>query len=230
MIDFCFFPTLSSKMPLSSVSLVKLPSNLPVSEFLSELSSSTSSPALKVAARFNGPIIEPTLLDSTLLCSTKWDLLLFFEGVLSSNSNVSKIIERNKTKGSVIYTVTSGIPSKILNNFFPFSKELNEKPAPKLTLDLSKVKTDSGSAASNSQNLEVSKDLLDFAEVLEAMEGGKGPVSMLNFLHFFEGEEAKNEYHKYGQVSSLPEGIQTRIVYLVKMLTAPHIFSPTGIC
>lgn len=199
-------------MPLCSVSLIKLPSNLTSSSFLKELTSKDSKPNLQITARVKFQAIEAQTLDSTLLRSTKWDLLLFFDGILSEQSKVLRIIKdkQNYNNGAQIYTVVSGIPSKILNNYETLSKELDSKPAPQLKFDSSKINLDQRdhSLKSDSQNLEVSYELLKFAKELEEKKDARQSISMLNFLHFFQGDEAKEEYHKYGQVSSRDFRIQ----------------------
>lgn len=134
--------------------------------------------------------------------------------------------------GKVIaeYVVTAGIPSRIFDSYSEKSRKLNSRPLEEVPLrsDLERpARTErgagtggsgragdgAGALAPDSQNLEVSDGLLEFARTLErggeagagaaegAAEAYKGPVSMLNLLHFHKGKEMKEMYYKYGQVS-----------------------------
>jgi len=171
-------------MPICSIHLISL--DVPVPEFLSELSSSTLKPL--TIARVVHWIILPTLTstDPLLAQNIHWDILLTLPNTEPFPSNLQKLIKHQ-------WSVQAGIPSRILLDFKAKNKSLlRPEPGdvPALTGSLVNPRI-----ADSAQALELSPELRTWIEEFGNAEGA-GAVSMLNLLAFKPG--LKEEYLKYG--------------------------------
>ncbi len=187
-------------MPVSSAYLVKLQPDVTVDFFLRALFASELRDYVHIASRVREPVIRPETLDVVFFNCHQWDVLLFLgpgphDLLKEGGARVQSLVSQT-------YSVACGIPSGIWNNYHKRSAELNAqaRSVPVLANLTNPARTDAhGGAPSTSQNLEVSDQLLDFAERLTTVERHTGPVSQLNLLHFRAGKEATESYHEYGK-------------------------------
>ncbi|KAF2736930.1 hypothetical protein EJ04DRAFT_542183 [Polyplosphaeria fusca] len=177
-------------MPLCTIHLLSLtPTSppAPLQTFLSALKSTSLTPL--IISRVIRWIILPTHLStSTLLAhNIHWDLLLILPSTSPLPSPLQSLIQHQ-------WTLTAGIPSRLLENFHAKNAALlNPDPA-----SVPPLSTQQPRLARSPQALELSPELQSWIEHFAA-EGGKegaGPVSMLNLLSFKPGMKAS--YLEYG--------------------------------
>ncbi|KAL4861458.1 hypothetical protein BDV12DRAFT_180271 [Aspergillus spectabilis] len=176
-------------MPALTLHLLSLTPPITAKKFVKQLRKKFTTKII-VASQPQKVIISPTLLDSDVLLSKPWDLLLLvhqenpkepiFPGTLASH------IQKE-------YKINVGIPSKLLSTYPQRDAQLKReaKDAP-LTGSLETINLEE-----SGQNLEVSGELVHFMEGFMA-KVHDGPVTMLNLLYFhYPG--GKESYYKYGQ-------------------------------
>ncbi|GIJ98163.1 hypothetical protein Aspvir_000278 [Aspergillus viridinutans] len=179
-------------MPGLTLHLLALAPSTTAESFLRQLRQSS---AVKVilASRPRHIVIPPTLIDSNLLTTTKWDLLVLLqpasvtkEAALESlPPNLQPLVQQE-------YRLAVGIPSKLLSNYDDRDKSLKRSASSiPLTGSLANARQ-----KSSSKNLELSPDLLTFMDTLTRTHDG--PVTMLNLLHFHH-PNGKKSYYQYGQ-------------------------------
>ncbi|KAF4220673.1 hypothetical protein CNMCM8980_001628 [Aspergillus fumigatiaffinis] len=179
-------------MPGLTLHLLALAPSTTAESFLRQLRQSS---AVKVvlASRPQHIVIPPTLIDSNLLTTTKWDLLVLLqpssvtqEAALESlPPNLQPLVQQE-------YRLAVGIPSKLLSNYDDRDKPLKRAASSiPLTGSLANARQ-----KSSSKNLELSPDLLAFMDTLTRTHDG--PVTMLNLLHFHH-PNGKKSYYQYGQ-------------------------------
>ncbi|GFF49336.1 hypothetical protein IFM61606_01822 [Aspergillus udagawae] len=179
-------------MPGLTLHLLALAPSTTAESFLRQLRQSS---AVKVilASRPRHIVIPPTLIDSNLLTTTKWDLLVLLqpasvtkEAALESlPPNLQPLVQQE-------YRLAVGIPSKLLSNYDDRDKSLKRSASSiPLTGSLANARQ-----KSSSKNLELSPDLLAFMDTLTRTHDG--PVTMLNLLHFHH-PSGKKSYYQYGQ-------------------------------
>ncbi|KAL9117000.1 MAG: hypothetical protein Q9187_006467, partial [Circinaria calcarea] len=170
-------------MPLLTLSLLRLHNPPDKASLLRTLSSIPDFLVLASEPRYS--VIRPSKIDVSILTATPWDLLLLLHGPIPIS--VQYLIAAE-------YTVTAGIPSRLLSTYpSRNAKLLAEAPNVKLTGALEKAQE---RVKDSAQNLELSPDLLRFMDELTA-EYGEKPVTMLNLLNF--KREGKGAYYRYGQ-------------------------------
>ncbi|PWY99406.1 hypothetical protein BCV70DRAFT_200973 [Testicularia cyperi] len=193
-------------MPVCTIHLLRLDQGVSIDAFLRSLFASDSAEAVIAVSQVRKPIIEATRIDSTLLNSTPWHLLLLCKGVASANL-ASALTQQIRTH----YVVYAGIPAKIVDSYHEISCKLNAVPRPPLLClqqdgspnpsstggSGSKPSSATSSSGTSSQNLELDDSLLSFASHLKSQY--TGPVSMLNLLQFHTHPDAVENYHKYGK-------------------------------
>ena len=178
-------------MPLCTLHLLALHNTTPnpVSTFLSALASSPVKPL--VVSRVVRWIILPTKISTEHLLARniKWDILLIQPSTDKLPSDIAKLIEHE-------WSVTAGVPSRLVNNFTTTNAKLLHPDAASIP-PLSDPKATKKTTQS-SQDLELSTELNDWIDQFVAHGGrpGKGAVSMFNLLAFNPG--LKSEYLKYG--------------------------------
>ena len=159
-----------------------------------------SSDALIAAAQVRGDVVRASVLDARILANSSltdhtaiWDLLLLLRGANSLPAAV-------REQAVDVYTVPSGIPSKLLEAYPSKNERLRSSDLPPIAGPL--LADMGGSLPPNSQHLEASISLIDFAKRLEADLGQtqqRRCVTMLNLMYFFDNKEAEESYHTYGQ-------------------------------
>ena len=206
-------------MPVATACLVKLVPDTSVDTFLHSLFSTELRDFVHIASRVVEPVIRPEKLDVTFLNCTKWDLLLFLgpgphDLLKEGGYKIQAQVQEH-------YSICCGIPSSIWNNYHKRSAALNkEAKSMPLRSDWSAVShADYSSVAKDSQNLEASPGLLDFADRLGKTY--QGPVSQLNLLHFRPGKEAMESYHKYGKAFAEVASIRGGDAKLVGNVLSP---------
>ena len=182
-------------MPLCTIHLISLDPSTSVPSFLSSLSS--QSPPLKplVASRVVRWIITPTTIDANDLLHPPypWTLLLILLGTPPLPSGIRTNI-RN------IYTVTAGVPSRLLGPDFQSKNDSLLHPDGQV-LESDSTLPDSRSSSAlpqDSQKLTLSPDLVEWARSFSNTPIGSSPLSMLNLLAFHKTESAKKSYQAYG--------------------------------
>ncbi|KAJ5661972.1 uncharacterized protein N7477_009588 [Penicillium maclennaniae] len=175
-------------MPVCNLFLLQLAKSTDAHSFLQQLKQTPNLQVI-VASRPRHVVIHPNILDNEILTKTPWDLLVLLQ---SSNPTPFSHLSQHITK---TYKLPTGIPSKLLSDYSTRSESLKSQASSvPLTGSLDKI-LHSGSK-STSQNLEVSPSLLEFMTRLEKTH--KGPVTMLNLLHFHH-PDGKKSYYQYGQ-------------------------------
>ncbi|KAI9725355.1 MAG: hypothetical protein M1828_003205 [Chrysothrix sp. TS-e1954] len=140
-------------------------------------------------------IIRPESIDKTRLLqpqASQWHLLVIVLG----NSKVAPLTADLTLLVVDHFSLAFGVPSKVLTDDWPArNNSLLHPPAQsELTGALKDPKI-----AGSSQGLELTNELRTFAQEWDRDGDKKGAVSMLNLLAFHPGEEAHNEYAKYGK-------------------------------
>ncbi|GAQ06236.1 hypothetical protein ALT_3557 [Aspergillus lentulus] len=179
-------------MPGLTLHLLALAPSTTAESFLRQLRQSS---AVKVilASRPQHIVIPPTLIDSNLLTTTKWDLLVLLQPFSAAKDAALESLPPNlQPLVQQEYRLAVGIPSKLLSSYDERDKSLKR--------DASSIPL-AGSLAnarqmSSSKNLELSPDLLAFMDTLTRTHNG--PVTMLNLLHFHH-PNGKKSYYQYGQ-------------------------------
>ncbi|KAG0646806.1 hypothetical protein D0Z07_6105 [Hyphodiscus hymeniophilus] len=171
-------------MPICTIYLLSL--NVPIPQFLHSLSSTTVKPL--VVSKVIRWIILPTSTSTSALLAHNihWDILLIIPSTDPLPQALQKHIQHQ-------WSLQSGVPSRILQDFAAKNKALlspSKGSVPPLTGSLDKARL-----RSSSQDLELSSELLGWAESFGKQEGS-GAVSMLNLLAF--KPDLKSEYMKYG--------------------------------
>ncbi|KAF2750350.1 hypothetical protein M011DRAFT_465116 [Sporormia fimetaria CBS 119925] len=177
-------------MPLCTIHLLSLkPSPDPLPTFLSTLSSTSLKPL--VISRVIRWIILPTSLstDTLLAQNIHWDLLLILLSTSPLPSSLQSQIAHQ-------WSVTAGIPSRLLADFHAKNKNLlhpNPSDVPPPSGSLTNPQT-----ADSTQHLELSPELQSWIRTFTSSgsAAGKGAVSMLNLLAF--KENMKPSYLQYG--------------------------------
>lgn len=179
-------------MPVATLHLLTLAKSTDAQSFLQQLRQSPSTRVI-VASRPRHVVIHPNILDNDPLASKPWDLLVLLQ--------VTQPNEQDPIPGALRglitneYIITTGVPSKLLSDYQARDSRLkNDASSIPLTGSLDKVVREGSKDAS--QNLEVSPQLLRFMD--ELWKTHKGPVTMLNLLHFHHPDGKKN-YYQYGQ-------------------------------
>ncbi|KAJ1019231.1 hypothetical protein NDA13_006151 [Ustilago tritici] len=195
-------------MPVCALHLVQLhnASSTSVDAFLHKLfNASNADFSVVTVSKVQAPIIRPTLVDHSILNNTPWSLLLVVTGAHSH------IIPSNLMSSfSTHYSVISGIPSRIINNYTSISenlrKEAPQTPLLEIKLDSSndvippsKLSSSPTLTREDGQDLSLSPALLGLAKRLNHEVKHHGPVSMLNLLHFHTDARAVESYHEYGR-------------------------------
>jgi hypothetical protein len=177
-------------MPLCTIHLLALHPTTPnpLSTFLSTLSSSNISPL--VVSRVIRWIILPNHISTEPLLARNihWDLLLILPNTSPLPESLASLIQHH-------WTITAGVPSRLLHNFAQKNVGLlypDPSSLPALT------NTTASPTAPSSQNLELSAALEAWITDFVAAESkeSSGAVSMFNLLAFKPG--MKSEYLKYG--------------------------------
>jgi hypothetical protein len=171
-------------MPICTLRLLSL--GVPIPQFLQSLSSSKVKPL--VISRVVRWIILPTSTSTSELLAQNihWDILLILPSTDPLPQDLQKLVQHQ-------WSVQAGVPSRLVQDFEAKNKKLlkpEKSDVPPLTGAL-----DRASIADSAQGLELSPELLRWAEEFGKAEGS-GAVSMLNLLAFKPG--LKSEYLKYG--------------------------------
>ncbi|CAG8229658.1 unnamed protein product [Penicillium nalgiovense] len=179
-------------MPVATLHLLTLTKSTDAQSFLQKLRQSPSTRVI-VASRPRHVVIHPNILDNHPLASNPWDLIVLLQVTQPNEQGpIPSALRRLITNE---YIITTGIPSKLLSDYQARDSRLkNDASSIPLTGSLDKVVREGSKEAS--QNLEVSPELLRFMNELSKTH--KGPVTMLNLLHFHHPDGKKN-YHQYGQ-------------------------------
>ena len=178
-------------MPVLDLYLFTLTKSTDPQSFIQQLKQ-TSNLKVIVASRPRHVVIHPNILDNETLAKTPWDLLVLLQNNDPKKTNPIHHLQHSITNS---YKVPTGIPSKLLSDYNTRSDKLkSEASTIPLTGSLDKLLR-TGSK-DTSQNLEVSPSLLEFMHQLE--KTFKGPVTMLNLLHFHH-PDGKKSYYQYGQ-------------------------------
>ena len=183
-------------MPLLSLYLIRFHDPTRKQAFLKALYS-ISDLELVVASEPHHLVIRPsntdihTLLPTNDSLSVQWHLLLLLNG---SNQTLPNSLKKEFI--ALEYTLQVGIPSKIISTYSDRNAKLCvDAPNVRLTGSLERARDHMMN--DSAQSLELSPDLLQFADQLTKEYGSK-PVTMLNLLSFREG--GKEKYYQYGQV------------------------------
>ncbi|KAK2742617.1 hypothetical protein FQN55_007736 [Onygenales sp. PD_40] len=172
-------------MPLLTLHLLTLHPTTTAKSFVHQLRQSPNTEVI-VASRPRHVVVRSNILDQNPLLTTDWDLLVLLR---SPDNAIPASLRASAVKRE--YSVHVGIPSKLLATFPARDAKLKrEAAAAPLTGAL-----DAARAKRSSQSLELSPDLVEFMD--ELLKSHRGPVTMLNLLHFHAGGKA--EYYKYGQ-------------------------------
>ncbi|KIW82879.1 hypothetical protein Z517_02122 [Fonsecaea pedrosoi CBS 271.37] len=174
-------------MPLATIHLVSLSPSTALPDFLNSVRTSSLQPL--VISKVIRWIIRPTKIDADPLLHPKkpWDVLLIVLGTDALPPSV-------KEKIVCHWTCSTGIPSRLTNDFAQRNDKLLHPPAsevPALTGSL-----DNPRLGTSSQTLELSVDLQSWIQQFSHTTAGKSPLSMLNLLAFKQG--MKPSYLKYG--------------------------------
>jgi hypothetical protein len=181
-------------MPLCTLHLLSLHPTTPdpILTFLSTLKSTNLSPL--VISRVIRWIILPSKISTSHLLAqnTHWDLLLILPNTSPLSTDLQNLIHHH-------WTVTAGVPSRLIHNFpSKNNKLLHPDPSsvPKLSENGAKKTT------SSSQSLELSDELNNWINtfITSGTKEANGAVSMFNLLAFNPG--LKSEYLKYGAAFS----------------------------
>ncbi|GFF55596.1 hypothetical protein IFM58399_10113 [Aspergillus lentulus] len=179
-------------MPGLTLHLLALAPSTTAESFLRQLRQSS---AVKVilASRPQHIVIPPTLIDSNLLTTTKWDLLVLLQPFSAAKDAALESLPPNlQPLVQQEYRLAVGIPSKLLSSYDERDKSLKrDASCIPLTGSLANARQ-----KSSSKNLELSPDLLAFMDTLTRTHNG--PVTMLNLLHFHH-PNGKKSYYQYGQ-------------------------------
>ncbi|KAF2262079.1 hypothetical protein CC78DRAFT_535134 [Lojkania enalia] len=177
-------------MPLCTLHLLSLHPTIPLKTFLATLHSTSLSPL--VISKVLRWIILPTQLstDALLAQNIHWDILL----ILPSTDPLPPPVTAHIAHA---WTVTAGIPSRLLRNFSARNDGLLHAD-PSTTPRLNSNEENHAAPASSPQNLELAPELQDWISAFSANRRiGTAPVSMLNLLSFKQG--MKDSYLEYGK-------------------------------
>lgn len=217
-VDLLYNPSFSSPrptMPLCTLHLLRLSPGSTEQSLLEQVTSSSSATNHQVilASKPRGPVIRVSHDADRDRINGQWDLLLVLasSSTGSSGSKVQLLKDEEAFKSYIqdelVYP--TGIPTRLLQSLPERSAQLQNDRGPALPYDIIGGRSSSSSSSTSdvvapsrdSQNLELSEGLVDFAQKLlqDGANGGAGPVWMLNFLRFRQGE--KDNYINYGKVS-----------------------------
>ncbi|KAK0537393.1 hypothetical protein OC834_000837 [Tilletia horrida] len=159
------------------------------------------------AAHVHRPIIRASSLDARTLNDTPWHLLLLVQGAAEGGRVLRALSQQQQQRQqeervAASYMVTLGVPSKLVSRYAAYSDELARRPPPALSSSLDTLpqsrRSGQDGRPQDSQNLEVSDELLRFADELERRkEFASRPVVMLNLLQFEPGMH--ESYKQYGK-------------------------------
>ena len=175
-------------MPLTTLHLFALASNVSIPSFVGALRSASVQPLL--VSRVIRWIIKPEKLSVTRLLSVKWDLLVVLP---VSQPSPDAYLSQNWVQHH--WSITAGVPSSLTNGFADRNQRLlhpQSGDVPELTGSMAKPRM-----ASSSQGLEVNDELLDWSKSFKL--GQHGAVSMLNLLSFNPGKDMHESYLRYGK-------------------------------
>lgn len=178
-------------MPLASIHLVRLSASSSIQSFLQRLDSSGNKAI--IIARCVRWIIKPEQLSVSQLLDVQWDLFLVLPD--AQDSSKAGPFDQMQDSISAHWTVTVGIPSRVLQGFEQRNNRLLHPHAgdvPELTGSMSKPHI-----ADSAQGLELSNELLSWSQGFKL--GRDGAVSMLNLLAFKSVEGADESYRRYGK-------------------------------
>lgn len=179
-------------MPLCTLYLLSLHPTTPhpLQSFLLTLQSTNLTPL--VISRVIRWVILPTKLstDTLLAQNIHWDLLLILPSTEALPRSLTQHVKHQ-------WTVTAGVPSKLLQDFAGKNKRLlhpDPESVPRLTVPKGEEKV-----AESAQGLELSTELRSWIQQFSSNGGseGRGAVSMLNLLSF--KPDMKSSYLKYGE-------------------------------
>lgn len=179
-------------MPGLTLHLLALAPSTTAESFLRQLRQSS---AIKIilASRPQHIVIPPTVIDSNLLTTTKWDLLVLLQPSSRTQEAARESLPPNlQPLVQQEYRLAVGVPSKLLSNYDDRDRSL-KRAASSIPLTGSLANTHQ---KPSSKNLELSPDLLAFMDTLTRTHDG--PVTMLNLLHFHH-PNGKKSYYQYGQ-------------------------------
>ncbi|KAK0554271.1 hypothetical protein OC846_002154 [Tilletia horrida] len=184
-------------MPVCTVLLLSLEGGYQsIDSVLSLLKKQTQLEVL-TAAYIHRTVIRSTSLDTQWINEVQWHLLLVVKG--ADQEKILKALPPGAVAKS--YSVTAGVPSKIYDRYRTHTVELRDRSPPALTSSTQQLpkslRGGQDGKPRDSQNLEVSEELLKFADELESKEEFRKPVVMLNLLQFAEGQH--ESYKKYGK-------------------------------
>lgn len=195
-------------MPLCSLHLLSL--SCAPRDFLGQLRGKRN--VILASQPHSPPVIRVGEHDGARINGTQWHLLVVLdkdEGALREDEALGGSIKEE-------LVLTTGIPSKLIESYKERRGKLVKDEGPPLVYNVVRSSSSTSSSSSSqtitpsrdSQNLELSNDLVKFAHRLRSEEGGTGPVWMLNLLKFKKGK--KEEYIQYGQVSTDDVALSTK--------------------
>lgn len=179
-------------MPLCTLYLLALrrTSTDPLNKFLATLASSQTRPLL--VSRVIRWIILPSQLstENLLARNIHWDILLVLPSSTKLDSSLESLVEHT-------WTVTAGVPSRLLEDFSSKNAKLLNLPANQVPPLSSGLKDPS--VTESAQGLELSGDILSWIKDFHANGGaeGRGAISMFNLLSF--KPQMKSSYLEYGK-------------------------------
>jgi hypothetical protein len=176
-------------MPGSTLFLAKLKDVTP-QQFLATIPKSN----ILWAGKIQKTIIKPTIVDAEVLNSS-WDIgFLTLAGVVLDKTHIEKV-----------YSVSAGIPQRILDVYVKNNQSIRGQPLPPLPITKGTIPSPSNAVESSvPTSLEANSSLLTFAQEFVQKNPRKDsnvsqPVTMINLLHFHRNPDAKKEYFLYGQ-------------------------------
>ena len=183
-------------MPACVLHLISLSASVPLSHFLSALSSSSLKPL--IIAKVIRWIITPTQLSVQALLHPKspWDLFIVTESLSPLPSNLKSML-------ADYWSITAGVPSRLVNGFADRNERILHPP-PGSTLALT-GSLDKPRVASSAQGLEFTAELSSWITSF-SKSSGRGAVSMFNLLAFNPG--MKDSYLKYGKAFAETIGVR----------------------
>lgn len=198
-------------MPLCTLHLLRLSPGSTEQSLLERVT--TKQHHVVLASKPRGPVIRVSHDADRDRINGQWDLLLVLasSSTGSSGSKVQLLKDEEAFKSYIQAELVypTGIPTRLLQSLPERSAQLQNDRGPALPYDIIGGRGSSSSSSASdvvapsrdSQNLELSEGLVDFAQKLlqDDANGGAGPVWMLNFLRFRQGE--KDNYINYGKVS-----------------------------
>lgn len=187
-------------MPLCSLHLLSL--TCPPQQYLKQLSTNKS---IVLASQPHNPPVIRVGHDGERINATQWHLLVILAGKKEPLRDDTSLGDSIKVE----LMLSTGIPTKLVEAYRDRRSNLITDIGPPLAFNIVACSGSTSSSSQtispspDSQNLELSNGLVDFAHRLQGETAGKGPVWMLNLLKFKEGH--KENYINYGRVSAAPD-------------------------